>query len=106
MHVGEGRNKYVTVLLFFFLTERRWLPVPRLSVKCCAKSDLSPDSTHLATIFLPSFLIRGGKSYPQCSHVFDMVLSPACLSGHAAADAYTLGGGSEFRGYLTTHILP
>lgn len=83
---GEDGNHSLIV------SHRRWLPVSRLSVKRCVKSDLSPDPTHLVAIPFPSFLIRGGKSRSQCSHFFDMELSPACLSGHATADAYTLGG--------------
>ena len=78
----QGREE--VLVIFSFLIEGRWLRVSRLSVKSCAKSNLSPNQTHLAAIVFPSFLLRGGRS-----HFFHMELSPACFSGYAVADAYT-----------------
>lgn len=99
----EGRGERSACDFFFFLIEGRWLPVSRLSVKTCVKSNLSPNQTHLAAMVFLSFLRRGRKS-----HFFHMELSPACFSRYTVADAYNVRGESNLGGHLVklpTHYL-
>lgn len=90
---GKRERKCIIVIFFFFIIEERWVPVSKELYRLWP-----PSRPNTSTCNILSFLPLRGLVF--CSHFFHMELSPACFSGHTVADAYTLGGESDFRGHL------